>query len=60
MLCVSIVRLEIVMAKMASLDAEQKDIPWEYLVWKRLAMVMAGVWVLGVVGLVTLIVAIAS
>ena len=44
------------MGKMASLDAEQREIPYEYLMWRRLAVIGAVVWVSGVVGVVTILI----
>lgn len=41
---------------MASLDAEQREVPWEYVMWRRLAIVSALVWVSAISTVVTLFV----
>lgn len=44
------------MAKMASLDAEQREIPWEYEVWRRLALISALVWVAAIASVITIVI----
>jgi hypothetical protein len=48
------------MAKMASLDAEQREIPWEFEVWRRLAIISALVWISVIVGVITIVVVLLS
>jgi hypothetical protein len=48
------------MAKMASLDAEQREIPYEYLMWRRLAIVSALVWVSAIATVITLFILIVT
>jgi hypothetical protein len=43
-------------AKMASLDAEQREIPWEYQMWRRLAIISALVWVSAIVSVITIVI----
>jgi hypothetical protein len=48
------------MAKMASLDAEQREVPWEYVMWRRLAIVSALVWVSAIATVITLFILIVT
>lgn len=44
------------MAKMASLEAEQREVPWEYVVWRRFFVIALGVWLVSAISVITLLV----